>query len=76
MGKKLKRFNETSRGGRRVLLLKDRWVGAICENVSRQTGYPFQWVFDELIVMLKEQHVLGLNTQDELFTRIVEKMED
>lgn len=75
MGKKLKLFKETSRGGRRQVLLKDRWLGAICENVSKQTGYPFQWVFDELVTMLKEQHVLGLNTQDELFERIVRKFE-
>lgn len=75
MSKKLKHIKDTSRGGRRQVLIKNRWIASICENVSRQTGYPFQWCFDELIQMLVEQYVLGLNTQDELFERISKKLE-
>ena len=74
--KKLKPFKDTSRGGRRQVLLKDRFVASICESIAKQTGYPFQWVFDEFIQMIKEQHVLGLNTKDELYARIVAKFEE
>jgi len=49
--KKLKRIQETSRGGRRQVLIKNKHVRTICEGVSMQTGYPFQWCFDELIEM-------------------------
>lgn len=72
--KKLKRIQETSRGGRRQVLLKNRQVRTICEGVSAQTGYPFQWVFDELIEMLVEGHIVGINTKEKLFSRIVEKL--
>lgn len=57
------------------MLLKDRRVAAVCERVSQQTGYPFQWCFDELIQMFVEGHVFGVSTQDKLFERIVERME-
>ena len=73
--KKLKKFKDTSRGGRRQVLLKSRRVCGVCERVSQETGYPFQWCFDELIQMLIEQHVFGVNTQDELFSRILAKLE-
>jgi len=73
--KKLKKFKETLRGGRRQVLLKDRKVAGVCERVSMQTGYPFQWCFDELIAMFVEGHVFGINTQDKLFSRILEKLE-
>lgn len=72
--KKLKRIQETSRGGRRQVLLKDRQVRTVCERVSQETGYPFQWCFDELIEMFVEGHVFGVNTQDKLFRRIVNKL--
>ena len=75
MKKKLKRFYETSRGGRRQVLLKDKQVRSVCERVSQSTGYPFQWCFDELIQMFVEGHVFGINTQDKLFQRIIEKLE-
>jgi len=73
--KKLKRFKDTSRGGRRQLLLKNRLVCGVCERVSQETKYPFQWCFDELIEMLIEGHLFGVNTQDVLFARIVRKLE-
>lgn len=73
--KKLKAFKDTSRGGRRIVLLKDRKVRSVCERVSQQTGYPFQWCFDELIQMFVECHVFGINTQDKLFERILDRME-
>lgn len=76
MVKKLKRIQETSRGGRRQVLIKNRQVRTICEQVSIQTGYPFQWVFDELIEMLVEGHIVGVGTKDKLFERIVEKLAD
>lgn len=72
--KKLKKFKDTSRGGRRVILLKNRQIRTICEGVSTQTGYPFQWCFDELIEMLIEGHIVGVNTKEKLFSRIVEKL--
>lgn len=75
MNKKIKKFQDTSRGGRRQVLIKNKQVRAVCERVSQETGYPFQWVFDELIEMLVEGHVIGINTQDKLFTRIVERLE-
>lgn len=73
--KKLKRIQETSRGGRRQVLVKNRQVRTICEGVSVQAGYPFQWCFDEFIEMLVEGHIVGVNTKDKLFQRIIEKME-
>lgn len=73
--KKLKPFKHTSRGGRRQVLIKDRQIGGVCERVSQQTGYPFQWVFDELMSMFVEGYVFGKNTHDELFRRISEKLE-
>jgi len=73
--KKIKKFKDTSRGGRRQVLIKDRQVAAVCEQVSLQTGYPFQWCFDELIVMFVEGHVFGINTKDKLFSRIIDKLE-
>jgi len=75
MTKKLKRIHETSRGGRRQVLIKNRHIRTICERVSVETGYPFQWCFDELMEMFADQHVLGLNSQDALFKRVVEKLE-
>lgn len=72
--KKLKKLQDTSRGGRRQVLIKNRQVRTICEGVSAQTGYPFQWCFDELIEMLVEGHVVGVNTKEKLFARIVEKL--
>lgn len=72
--KKLKKIQDTSRGGRRQVLLKNRQVRTICEQVSIQCGFPFQWVFDELIEMLVEGHVIGINTKDKLFERITEKL--
>lgn len=76
MGKKLKSIRETSRGGRRQILLKNFGVRTACERVSRETGYPFQWVFDELIEMFVEGHVFGTASQDKLFKRISEKFEE
>jgi hypothetical protein len=76
MSKKLKRIQETSRGGRRQVLIKNKSVRTVCERVSQETGYPFQWVFDELIEMFCDGYVFGLNTQDELFSRITEKLEE
>jgi len=73
--KKLKPFKNTSRGGRRQVLIKSRRIAGICERVSQSTGYPFQWVFDELMVMFEEGYVFGKNTHDELFRRIVERLE-
>lgn len=74
MSKKLKRISETSRGGRRQVLLKNKHVRSVCERVSQETGYPFQWCFDELIEMLVEGHVIGVSTQDKLYERIVERL--
>lgn len=74
--KKLKSFKNTSRGGRRQVLLKNRQVRSVCERVSQETGYPFQWCFDELIEMFIEGHVFGINTQDRLYSRITEKLGD
>lgn len=73
--KKLKRLSETSRGGRRQVLIKQRQIRAVCERVSKETGYPFQWVFDEFMEMIVEGYVFGVNTQDRLFQRIIEKLE-
>lgn len=73
--KKLKPFKYTSRGGRRQVLIKNRVIAGICESVSKQTGYPFQWVFDEFIEMILEGYVFGKNTHDELFRRISDKLE-
>ena len=73
--KKLKYFRETSRGGRRQVLLKNRQVRTVCERVSQETGYPFQWCFDEMIEMFVEGHVFGINSQDVLFKRIILKLE-
>lgn len=73
--KKLKSFRSTSRGGRRQVLLKNRKVRAVCERVSQETGYPFQWCFDELIEMFVDGNTFGINTQDKLFKRITERME-
>lgn len=73
--KKLKRFKETSRGGRRQVLLKNQLVRSVCERVSKETGYPFQWCFDELIEMFVEGHIFGKSTQDKLFSRIVERLQ-
>lgn len=73
--KKLKKIQDTSRGGRRQVLIKNKQVRKVCETVSIQTGYPFQWCFDELIEMFVEGYVFGENSQDELFRRIVDKLE-
>jgi len=73
--KKLKKFKDTSRGGRRQVLLKDRAICGVCERVSQSSGYPFQWCFDELMTMFKEGYIFGVNTQDELFSRILAKLE-
>lgn len=73
--RKIKPFRTTSRGGRRQVLLRDRRVASVCERVSQQTGYPFQRCFDELIQMFVEGHVFGVGTQDKLFERVVERME-
>lgn len=75
MSKKLKRIQETSRGGRRQVLLKNTKVRRVVERVSQETGYPFQWCFDELIEMFVEGHVFGINSQDKLFSRISGKLE-
>lgn len=76
MTKKLKKFQNTSRGGRRQALIKNKQVRSVCERVSQETGYPFQWVFDELIEMFVEGHIFGVRTQDKLFERILEKLEE
>jgi len=73
--KKLKRMAETSRGGRRQVLLKNYRIRTVCERVSQETGYPFQWCFDELIEMFAEGYLFGINTQDELFERITLRLE-
>lgn len=74
--KKLKRFKETSRGGRRQVILKNKSVRYVCERVSQEAGYPFQWCFDEIVEMFVEGHVFGISTQDKLFERISEKLEE
>lgn len=74
--KKLKRIQETSRGGRRQVLVKQRKIRGVCERVSCETGYPFQWCFDELLEMFAEGYLFGINTQDELFRRISDKLEE
>lgn len=74
MVKKLKRLNETSRGGRRQVLIKNRHIRMVCERVSQETGYPFQWCFDELMEMFAEGYLFGINTQDELYSRIVDNL--
>lgn len=73
---KIKAFGTTSRGGRRQVLIKNRQVRVACERVARETGAPLQSVFDELIEMFVEGHVFGINTQDKLFERIVEGLEN
>ena len=73
--KKLKPFQKTSRGGRRQVLLKNRRICGIIERVSQETGYPFQWCFDEWIEMVIEGFVFGYNTHDVLFERIIAKLE-
>lgn len=72
--KKLKKLKETSRGGRRQVLIKNQWIRTCCERVSQETGYPFQWCFDELMEMFFEGYVFGINTQDELYHRIIKKL--
>lgn len=72
--RKLKKLKETSRGGRRQVLIRNDWVRSICESVSRETGYPFQKCFDELIEMLVMGFVLGVNTKDQLYNRIIKKL--
>ena len=74
--KKLKPIHQTSRGGRRQVLIKSRLIAGVCESVSKQTGYPFQWVFDELMEMIISGYLFGKNTHDELFRRISEKLEE
>lgn len=74
--KKLKKIQETSRGGRRQVLIKNKRVRTVCERVSQETGYPFQWCFDELVEMFAEGHVFGVSSQDKLYMRIVEKLAD
>lgn len=73
--KKLKRISETSRGGRRQVLLKKRQIREVCEAVHRETGYNFQWIFDELMEMFYEGYVFGVNTHDILYERITNKLE-
>jgi len=75
MTKKLKPIRETSRGGRREVLVRNDKIRETCEIVSRQTGYPFQKVFDELIEMFVEGYVFGERTSDVLFNRILAKKE-
>lgn len=57
-------------------MLKNRNVRIVCERVARETGYPFQWCFDELIELLVEGHLFGISTQDKLFERIIERLEE
>lgn len=76
MGKKLKPIRQTSRGGRRQVLIKQKQIRDVCESVSKQTGYPFQWCFDELMEMFAEGFLFGVNTKDALIGRIFYKLED
>lgn len=69
--KKLKKIKDTSRGGRRQVLIKNKKIRECCERVAHETYSPFQQVFDELMDMFQEGYLFGRNTQDELFQRII-----
>lgn len=71
MSKKLKRISETSRGGRRQVLIKNKRIRECCERVAFESGCPFQEVFDELMDMLAGGYLFGENSQDELFRRVI-----
>lgn len=47
----------------------------VLKSVSMQTRYTYQFCFEELCNMFAEGHVLGVNTQDELFKRLTEMNE-
>lgn len=74
--KKLKRIQETSRGGRRQVLIRNPHIRMVCETVSRQSGVPFQMVFDDLMDMLASGYLFGLNTQDELYRRALNRLSE
>ena len=46
------------------------------QSVSMQTNFTYQECFEELCEMFWDGHVLGVNTKDVLFERMVLKLKD
>jgi hypothetical protein len=55
-----------------IVRVRNERMRHVLKSVSMQTRHTYQFCFEELCRMFEEGHVLGVNSQDELFRRIVQ----
>lgn len=58
----------------RIVRVRNETMHRACLNCALQTALTYQECFEELCDMFHEGYVLGVNTGDELYKRIIEKL--
>jgi len=56
-----------------IVRVRNPLMRSVLKSVSMQSQFTYQYCFDELCNMFQEGHVLGVNTQDLLFARLMNK---
>lgn len=56
-----------------IVRVRHPLMRSILKNVSMNSAYTYQACFEELCAMFSEGHVLGVNTQDKLFDRMINR---
>lgn len=58
----------------RIVRVRNKLMHDALISVSISTAYTYQECFEELCTMFQEGFVLGVNTRDELYTRVINKL--
>lgn len=58
-----------------IVRVRNPLMKSVLKSVSMQTRCTYQHCFEVLCNMFEEGHVLGVNTQDVLFKRMIENQD-
>lgn len=58
-----------------IVRVRNKLMKHAISSVSMQTNKTYQEVFETLCDMFEEGHVLGVNTKDKLFERVVQSFD-
>lgn len=56
-----------------IVRVRNPLMRSVLKSVSMQSCFTYQYCFEQLCDMFQEGHVLGVNTQDALFARLMNK---